>query len=313
MPLDPQAEALLKQMAAEGAPQLHTLAVPEARQLLLELFATKGDREPVGRVEDLKIPGPAGSLGLRIYTPRGSGPFPVLVYFHGGGWTIGDLETHDAPCRALTNGAGCVVTSVDYRLAPQHKFPAAVQDCDAATRWVAQNAATINADATRLAVGGDSAGANLAAVVALLARDRGTPSVIHQLLVYPVTDHAFDTASYRENADGYLLTRDAMHWFWNHYLTNAADGADWRASPLRVRDVRRVPPARIITAEFDPLRDEGEAYAARLRAAGVPVQHSRYDGMIHGFFSLGALMDQGKRAIDEAAASLREAFAERRR
>jgi acetyl esterase len=187
MSLDPQAKAFLNQLAAAGAPPLHSLPVEQARQAIAELFATKGEPEPVGKVEDRRIPGPAGQIPLRIYTPRGNGPFPVLVYFHGGGWVIGNLETHDPTCRALTNTAGCMVVSVDYRLAPEHKFPAGPDDCYAATRWVADQAATINADPDRIAVGGDSAGGNLAAAISLMARDRGTPSLVYQLLLYPVS------------------------------------------------------------------------------------------------------------------------------
>jgi acetyl esterase len=309
MPLDPQAKAFLDQLAAAGAPPLHTLSVEGARQAIMELFATKRGPEPAGKVEDRLIPGPAGQIPVRIYTPQGRGPFPVLVYFHGGGWVIGNLETHDPTCRALTSAASCMVVSVDYRLAPEHKFPAGPEDCYAATRWVADQAATINGDPAHIAVGGDSAGGNLAAVVSLIARDRYAPSLVYQLLIYPVTDHAFDTASYRENADDYLLTKDAMMWFWNHYLRNEADGQNPYASPLRAQNLRGLPPALVITAEFDPLRDEGEAYAARLREAGVPVGCSRYHGMIHGFFSLPEVMDRAKKAMEEAAAGLRSAFA----
>ncbi|MBI3303984.1 MAG: alpha/beta hydrolase [Deltaproteobacteria bacterium] len=308
MPLDPQAKAFLDQITAAGAPPLNALPVAEARQALRALFAT-GELEPVHKVEDRQIPGPDGNLPVRIYTPEGNGPLPVLVYFHGGGWVLGDLETHDSPCRALANAAGCMVIAADYRLAPEHKFPAAPEDCYAATKWVVLNAAAMGGDPTRIAVGGDSAGGNLAAAVALMAGDRGAPSLVYQLLVYPVTNYAFDTASYRENADGYLLTKEMMQWFWRHYLENETDGQNPYASPLRARDCRRVPPALVITAEFDPLRDEGETYTARLREAGVPAVTKRYNGMIHGFFSLGAVMDQGKQAIAEAAAGLRAAFA----
>jgi len=308
MPLDPQAKAFLDQLAAAGAPPLNSLPVAEARQALRTLFSA-GAPEPIAKVEDRQVPGPAGRIPVRIYTPGGRGPLPVLVYFHGGGWVLGDLETHDNTCRGLANAAGCVVVAVDYRLAPEHKFPAAPEDCYAAAKWVALNAAAFGGDPARLAVGGDSAGGNLAAAVALMAADRGAPTVAYQLLIYPVTAHAFDTPSYRENADGYLLTRDSMRWFWDHYLANENDGQNPYASPLRARDFRRLPPALVITAEFDPLRDEGEAYAARLREAGVPVEVKRYAGMIHGFFSLGHVMAQGKKAVADAAAGLRAAFA----
>ena len=246
---------------------------------------------------------------MRIYTPQGSGPFPVLVYFHGGGWVIGNVDTHDPTCRTLTNAAGCVVVSVDYRLAPEHKFPAAVDDCYAATQWVAANAAAINGDSSRIAIGGDSAGGNLTAVVAIEARDKGGPPLVFQLLVYPVTDYSFSTPSYRDNGDGYLLTKDSMVWFWDHYLRSEADGQDYRASPLRASDLTGLPPALVITAEYDPLRDEGEAYAARLQEAGVSVTCTRYDGMIHGFYGLTAVVDQARKAVEESVAALRASFA----
>lgn len=308
MPLDPQAQALLEQLAASGAPPLHELSVAEARQVIVDLFGIPGEPESVGKVTNRRIPEAAGDIPMRIYTPEGNGPFPILVYFHGGGWVIGNLDAYDPTCRALTNAAGCLVVSVDYRLAPEHKFPAAPEDCYAALCWVATHGASLNGDPTRLAIGGDSAGGNLTAVVALMARDRGGPNLAYQLLIYPVTDHNYETVSYQENADGYLLTKDAMVWFWNHYLHSEADGRSPLASPLQAENVQGLPPALVLTAEFDPLRDEGEAYAARLQAAGVPVTLTRYNGMIHGFFSLGHVLDQGKQAIAEAAAGLRAAL-----
>jgi len=276
--------------------------------VIVELFGAKENLEPVGKVEDRMIPGADGEIPVRVYTPEGAGPFPVLIYYHGGGWVIGNLDAYDPTCRALTNAARCVVASIAYRLAPEHKFPAAPEDCYAALQWVGANAAAINGDPTRIAIGGDSAGGNLTAVVAQMSRDRGGVRPVYQLLVYPVTDYRYDTPSYRENADGYLLTKDAMVWFWNHYLSSEADGNSPLASPLRAGNFRDLPPALVITAEFDPLRDEGEAYAAKLQDAGVPVTLSRYDGMIHGFFSLGAVLGQGQHAIAEAAARLRAAF-----
>lgn len=309
MPLDPQAQGFLEQLAAAQAPPLHELSVEDARQVIVELFGSKAPPEPVGKVEDRMIAGASGELPARVYTPEGAGPFPILVYFHGGGWVIGNLEAYDPTCRALTHAARCVVVSVEYRLAPEHKFPAAPEDCYAALQWVGAHASAINGDAARLAIGGDSAGGNLTAVVAQMSRDRGGVRPCYQLLVYPVTDHRYDTTSYLENGDGYLLTKDAMVWFWNHYLRSEADGDTPLASPLRAEHLHDLPPALVITAEFDPLRDEGEAYAAKLQAAGVPVTLSRYDGMIHGFFSLGAVLDQGQQAISEAAAALRAAFA----
>jgi acetyl esterase len=311
MPLDPQAQALLTQVEALGGPPLNDLSPPEARAVAKALGSLSGPPVAVASVENRTIPGPAGALPVRIYTPAGSGPFPVLVFFHGGGWVIGDLETQDGACRVLANAAGCVVVSVDYRLAPEHKFPAAPEDTYAATKWVAANAASINADPARIAVGGDSAGGNLAAVTAQMARERGGPRLVFQLLVYPVTDGACDTASYHANANSYLLTKEMMLWFWNHYVRTAADRLQPMASPLRAQSLHGLPPALVQTAEFDPLRDEGEAYAARLKEAGVPVRLTRYDGMIHGFFGMASVMDRATTAIGEAAAALRAAFATR--
>jgi acetyl esterase len=265
----------------------------------------------VGSVVDRRIPGPAGDIPVRVYTPNGTAPFPLLVYFHGGGWVLGGIDTHDGTCRSLANGAGCVVVSVDYRLAPEHRYPAAAEDCCAATQWAAAHAAELGADARRVAVGGDSAGGNLAAVVALMARDRGGPALVLQLLIYPATDARFDTASYRDNADGYLLTAADMRWFWDHYLGDSGRGAEPYASPLRAADLSGLPPALVITAEFDPLRDEGEAYAKRLEDAGVASRLSRYDGMIHGFFGMGQMIDRANAAVGEACANLKLAYARR--
>ena len=308
MSLDPQARALLDQLAALNAPPLNTLSPVEARQAAQALADLNGPGEPVAKVENRAIPGPAGDLPVRLYSPAGSGPFPALVFFHGGGWVIGDLDTQDRACRALANGAGCVVCSVDYRLAPEHKFPAAADDCYAATRWVAATAAALGVHPARIAVGGDSAGGNLAATVALMAKERGGPALCFQLLVYPVTDGACDSASYQENANGYLLTKEMMLWFWDHYVRTDADRRNPRASPLHAQHLAGLPPALVITAEFDPLRDEGEAYAARLRDAGVPVRITRYDGMIHGFFGMASVIDRAKVAVGEAVNALKSAF-----
>ncbi|MBI3734721.1 MAG: alpha/beta hydrolase [Chloroflexi bacterium] len=301
MLLNPQAKAFLDQREAAGAQPLHTLSVDEARRQMNALSALLGPGEPVAHVEDRLIAGPDGAIPIRIYMPHGGGPFAGLVYFHGGGWVLGNLETVDVSCRMLTNRAQCIVVSVNYRHAPEHKFPAAADDAYAATRWVAEHALGLNIDPARVAVGGSSAGGNLAAAVALMARERGAPPLAFQLLTVPVTDYAFGTESYRANADGYGLTKDGMVWFWNHYLRSEADGSNPVASPLRAADLSGLPPAFVMTAEYDPLRDEGEAYAARLRAAGVPVAHKRYEGMIHGFL--------GAQATDDAAEQLRAAFA----
>ncbi len=308
MPLDPQAQAVMDQAAALGFPPAHTVSAAEARANGRARPRASGPE--VGLVEDRSIPGPDSEVPVRIYTPAGSGPFPVLVWFHGGGWVVGDLDSADATARHLTVGAGCIVVSVDYRLAPETKFPGPAEDCYAAVQWVAENASQINGAANNIAVGGDSAGGNLAAAVSLMAQDRGGARPVHQLLVYPVTDRDFRSISYRDNADGYQLTRDTMIWYWDHYLESEGDAANPYAAPLQAKDLAGQPPALVITAEFDPLRDEGEAYAQRLQAAGVATTCTRYDGMIHGFFGMSAVVDKGRQAIDQASAALKAAFAD---
>jgi len=311
MPLDPQAKAVLDQFASMGGPQLHEMSVAQARELILGMVALAGEPESIARIENRTVPGPAGQIPVRIYTPVGTAPFPVLVYFHGGGWVIGNLDTHDGICRSLANRVGCLVVSVDYRLAPEHRFPAAPEDCYAATRWLAEHAGSLGGDKGRIAVGGDSAGGNLAAVVALMARDRGGPKLAFQLLVYPATDTDFETRSYRENSEGYFLTRADMVWFWNHYAPRDEDRRNPYAAPLRAASLRGLPPALVITAEFDPLCDDGNAYAGRLREDGVPVRLSQQDGLIHGFFQMGAVIDRGRASVDEASRALKDAFATR--
>ena len=270
------------------------------------------DPEPVSTVEDRLIPGVAGKQPIRVYTPAGDGPFPLLVYFHGGGWVVGSLNTVDASCRALANLANCVVVSADYRLAPEDKFPAAVNDCYAATRWVAFNAAALNGDASRLAVGGESAGANLAAAVTLKAQESGLPALGYQFLMYPVTAHAVDLPSHTENAEGYFLTTEMMAWFWNHYLASEADGHNPLASPLNAStdQCSSLPPAFIATAEYDPLRDEGAAYAAKLREAGVAVEYICFEGLIHGFMGMAKVIEPAGQALETAAVALKTALHE---
>lgn len=311
MPLDREAEAFLKQLAEAGGPALNEMAPAEARRMAEQLASLGGEAEPVASLVDRTIPGPAGAIPVRIYTPAGEGPLPVLLYFHGGGWVIGSPDTVHSTCALLANRAGAVVVSVDYRMAPEHKFPAAAEDCYAATAWVAENARSFGGDPQRIAVSGDSAGGNLAAVVALMAREKGYPQLAYQVLIYPVTDHSFDTPSYRENGTDYFLTTAMMEWFWNHYINGDEDGRDWRASPLQVADASNLPPAFVITAEFDPLRDEGEAYARKLAEAGNTVTLKRYLGQIHGFCTLLGAMPAGRQALEEAAAHLRLAFASR--
>lgn len=305
--LDRQAQFVLEQLKALGVPPMETLPPEEAR-VWANFSPLAGPPEKVKKVEDRTINGPGGEIPIRIYTPAGEGPFPALIYYHGGGWVIGDLETVDVPCRRIANRASCIVVSVDYRLAPEHKFPAAVEDAYAAVKWVADHAASIQVDPNRIAVGGDSAGGNLATVVSMMARDKGGPAIVQQILLYPVTHHSFDTNSYGENADGYFLTKATMMWFWSHYLRNEQDGKNPYASPLLADTLIGLPPALIITAGFDPLRDEGEAYAERLKSAGVDVEMTRYDSMIHGFCWMPGAIEQGKRALDQVASTLQRTF-----
>jgi acetyl esterase len=312
MALDPQVQVVLDLVARSGRPPYHQLSPKEARQMFRDTRAASTPEPPlIGSVRDLVADTPAGPIPLRLYRPHGvaaAAPLPVLVYFHGGGWVIGDLDTHDVLCRQLAAGSGAGVVAVDYRLAPEHKFPAAVDDAWAATRWIVANADLLGIDARRLAVGGDSAGGNLATVVALIARDHGAPAIGLQILLYPVTDAATETRSHELFADGYLLTRESMRWFIAHYLPGPGEAADWRVSPLRARSLEGLPPGLVVTAGFDPLRDEGEAYARRLRDAGVRVDHVGYGGMIHGFVPMGRLIDTGNRAVSHVAATLREAL-----
>jgi acetyl esterase len=311
MALDPQAANVIDLIVKSGRPPYHQLTPKEARQMFRETRPASTPPAPqIGAVRDVLAEG-AQAIPVRVYRPAGvadSRRLPVLVYFHGGGWVIGDLETHDVLCRQLTAEAGVSVIAVDYRLAPEHKFPAAVDDAWSATRWIAAHAAELGVDADRLAVGGDSAGGNLAAVVALLARDAGGPRIALQILLYPVTDLLSESQSYADLADGYMLTRDSMRWFRAQYLAKEEDAADWRVSPLRAPSLAGLPPALVVTAGYDPLRDEGEAYARRLREAGVNVDAVSFGGMIHGFVPMGRLIDAAFRGIGLIAGSLRQAL-----
>jgi len=309
MPLDPQAKVLFDALGITDR-KLENMTPEAARELGKAMVAARRQMgiEAVHEVRDVKIPGPGGEIPVRIYTPDIAKPAPALIYFHGGGWVLGDLESHDHVCRSLANRVPCVVLSVDYRLAPEAKFPAAVEDSMAATEWIAAHASELGIDAGRIAIGGDSAGGNLATVVARLARDRKGPRLIYQLLIYPGTDMRMDWPSVEENADGPLLTKPAMIWFLAHYLRGEEDKLDPLASPLLAADLGELPPAFVLTAECDPIRDEGEAYAERLRAAGVAVEVKRYPGMPHGFFSFGGALTVGKVAFGDAVGGLRGAF-----
>jgi acetyl esterase len=301
--LHPEVRALLEMMDAQGAPALESQDPIVARQDRVEgMKMLGGEPRPLGRVEDFSIPGPDGDVPVRLYAMEHGGVRPALIYFHGGGWVFGNLDTHDSVCRDLAAESGAVVISVDYRLSPEVKFPAAVNDSYAATLWIAANAERLGIDARRISVGGDSAGGNLATVIAMRCRDAGGPALARQLLIYPATDlSSFDTASYRELAEGYFLTRAAMQWFTGHYLASGDQSRLPEASPLHAPNLSGLPPAFVITAEFDPLRDEGEAYAARLQQAGVPVTVKRYPGMVHGFVSMRGVVSGGRQAIQEAA------------
>ncbi|HEY7439626.1 MAG TPA: alpha/beta hydrolase [Acidimicrobiia bacterium] len=310
VPLTQQAQTVLDMMTSLGFGGLALDADPLEIRALYD-GAIVPSSIAIEYVEDRAVPGPAGDIPVRIYRPAGTSPQPVLVYFHGGGWVLGGLETHDGTCRRFADDAGCIVVSVDYRLAPETRFPGAVDDCYAATCWVAEHAAEIGADPARVAIGGDSAGGNLTAVVAQLARDRGGPALVFQLMIYPVTDCEYASRSMVDNAEGYFLTADGMRWFYGLYLSDPDEEADPRVSPLRAADLSNLPPGFVLTAEFDPLRDQGRAYAAALRAAGNEVPDTLYEGVFHGFFAMYDLIDVGKQAMLDAVAALRGAFEER--
>ncbi|MBI5274824.1 MAG: alpha/beta hydrolase [Burkholderiales bacterium] len=306
--LHPHAQALLKLIEEKGVPPTHTLAPGDARSLYRDRRAfTQPPAPDVGAVRELK----AGSVPLRLYRPIGSAPsqaLPVLVYYHGGGWVIGDLDTHDTLCRELCNGSGCSVVAVDYRLAPEHRFPAAVDDAAAALRWVHANAGELKLDPARIAVGGDSAGGNLAAVMAIVARDAGDVPVVFQLLVYPATDQRRGWPSHTSNGQGYLLTRETMDYFHDHYLPDPAMDMDWRSSPLLRDDLGKLPPALVLTAGYDPLRDEGLQYAHRLTEAGNRATLVNFERQIHGFITMGRVIDEANVAVQLCAAQLRQAL-----
>jgi acetyl esterase len=313
MPVDPQLVDLLRRV--EAAPPLSSHGPEKAREVfrrLNALVAEAAPEVPVAAVEDAVVPGAAGPLRTRVYRPAGSGPHPTLVFFHGGGFTVGDLDSHDGQCRLLCREGGVVVLSTEYRLAPESPFPAAVEDALAATRWAADHVDELGRDGGRLAVGGDSAGGNLAAVVAQESRTAGPP-LAAQLLIYPATDLISERPSHERNGNGYFLTTGEIEWFHANYLPDPAAGSDPRASPLRAGDLSGLPPAVIATAEFDPLLDDGDAYAEALAAGGVPVVHRRFDGLVHGFFGLGPLSESAETAIRRLCADLREVLSLQRR
>jgi len=313
MNLHPQAQAVIDTLAAMKLPSPDTIPVALAREQFMRARASfLPAPEEVASCIDRTLPGPAGAIPVRIYRPRGSNAeakLPALIYFHGGGWVFGNLDSHDPLCRALANRGQCAVVAADYRLAPENKFPAAVDDALAVLRHIASQGGALGIDGTRLAAAGDSAGGTLVAVAALDFRDRGGPRLVLQVLLYPATDMAMTAPSYTRLGQGYMLTKERMLFFRNAYLRNAQDIGDWRASPLKATDLSRLPPALVITASHDPLVDEGKAYANRLSAAGVPATYRCYDGMIHGFFTMAGALDTAKAGIDEVGAALRKALA----
>jgi len=316
--LHPQARALLDLMLARQLPPTHTLSVADARAYYRERrHLTQPVPPAVGSVADMAADGPHGPVPVRHYRPLGApagAVLPALVFFHGGGWVIGDLDTHDTLCRELANGSGCAVVAVDYRMGPEHRFPTAVDDCIAATQWVRRHASDLRIDPARVAVGGDSAGGNLAAVVALALREEapaGTsaPPLAFQLLIYPATDMLRRAPSHTSNAQGYLLTADTMRWFHDHYISDADDDIDWRASPLLHPDLRHAPPAFVMTAGYDPLRDEGLQYSHALTLAGNRATHVCFERQIHGFILMGRVIEEANAAVRMCAAQLRDALA----
>lgn len=312
MSVDPQIQAILDKVAA--LPPLHTLSVAEARARMEQRPAEGLRIAAIASVADRVIARAGGSIALRVYTPLGAtssdiGPFPIVVFFHGSGFVLCSLDSHDAMCRNLCGGGGAIVVSVDYRLAPEHKFPAAPDDCLFATRWAADHAAELGGDASRIVVAGDSAGGNLAAVTALRIRDEGGPKLVGQLLLYPVTDyHSPGTPSYADNAEGYGLSRAGMAWFWHHYLADPKEANHPHASPLKAENLAGLPPALVYSAEYDPLRDEAELYAVRLCEAGVPVTAKRWAGVNHGFFFWVGIVDTAGAAMDESCVWLKTIF-----
>jgi acetyl esterase len=304
--LDKGAAAVLEMIRLTGAPPVETLSPPEARIASAKSRrALNPDPPELREIREIKAEGPSGPIPMRLYRDGTDDALrSCLVYFHGGGWVLGDLDSHDVVCRRIAKASGAVVISVDYRMGPEHEFPAAVDDAIASTGWIAAHAASLGIDARRLAVGGDSAGGNLAAVVAIHARDNRGPEIAAQILIYPATDFSMTQESHRLFAEGYFLTRSLMSYFQNHYLTEA-DKRDWRASPLLMADLSRLPPALIITAGFDPLRDEGEAYARKLIEAGIFTAARRYPGEIHGFITMGRLIPEAAEAVQDIARALR--------
>jgi acetyl esterase len=310
MPLHPQVKELMDRRLALGFPDNRTITPDEARaNARAGKAAIPSEQEPVGEITERTIPGPAGEIPIRIYRPDTAGPHPLIMLFHGGGWVIGDLDSEDTASRGLVNRVNAVLVSVDYRLAPETRFPGAPEDCYAATVWAVEQAEELGVDASNLATTGTSAGGNLSAVIAQMARDRGGPAIKHQVLFCPVIDHYFDRPSSIENAEGYGLTRDGMIWFWEQYLGPDGDGENPYASPIRAESLAGLPDATVIAAQYDPLLDEAADYATALKAAGVDATYTEYAGMTHGFNGSAGLVDAALDAIDEASNRILASFA----
>ncbi len=307
MPLHPKAEKLLAGLARSDLKPIYETPLTDARTLMIETSRLLGPFDKVESIQDRMIPGPAGEIPIRIYKPAGEN-LPIVVYFHGGGWVIGSIDSHEGYARALAKAASAVVVSVDYRLAPEHRYPAGAEDAYAAVMWASENAAALGGRTGPVGVAGDSAGGNLAAAAALMARDRGGPEVGCQVLIYPITDCDFETASYHDFAEDYFLTRESMMWFWDQYCPSPADRQHPYASPVRAKSLTGLPPALVLTAEFDPLRDEAELYAQKLREAGNEAKHIRYEGMIHGFTRRFHLFDEAHHAMRETVAIIERAL-----
>ena len=306
MPLHPQAQAFLDQ--AEGQPGPNEMSIPDARAMMDAFNALAGEPQPVGSVEDREIPGPGGTLRLRVYHPSEARDLPITVYYHAGGFVMGSLDSHDSLCRLLCNGAESIVVAVDYRRSPEHTFPAPVDDAFATLQWVAANAGELGGDASRIAVAGDSVGGGLATIVAILARDAGGPPLRLQVMAYPDLEWSFTSPSWTEYGQGYFVTTEMGEWFRELYFNSPEEWADWRASPLRCPDLGGLPPALILCPEYAAPRSDIEAYAQRLEDAGVPTTFSLYEGMLMGWWAQGSIMDAGRDAVDEATAALRKAF-----
>ena len=318
---EPHMQKVLDALGTLGGKPIESLTPAEARtqatpadavKKVLQQEGKSTEPEAVANVKDMTIPGPIGDIPIHIYTPKGAGPFPIMVYYHGGGFVIADTKTYDATPRALANGAQAIMVAVDYHQAPEHKFPAAANDAYAAYLWVLQHAKEFNGDPNRVAVGGESAGGNLATVVAMMARDKKAQLPVHQLLVYPITNNDFNAPSYTANANAKPLNRAMMQWFMNHYLAKAEDGNNPYVSPLKATSLKGMPSATVITAEIDPLMSEGKAYADRLKKEGVNVSYRNYTAVTHEFFGMAAAVPKAKEAQKMAASDLKKAFAKRR-